>query len=239
MQVVIMAGGQGERLKSVFPHTPKTLVPVGGVPLLTQILEKLVSQNVTEVIICAGPFSNLIQAFINNHFLPLKIVVIGEKFPLGTAGPLSLIKERLRENFIVMNGDLLMDFDFHSLMSSHLNNHAIVTSVFTKVEQSLRYGVLELDEDNSIQEIVEKPSWKIPVLVGIYAMNKKVVEDNSLNRRIDMPDFLQELIGKQGKVMGFEHAGDWMDIGTPEDYLNLNRKVNSDENHRSYLSGLQ
>ena len=220
MQVIVMAGGRGQRIESIDSALPKALLPIGNSCLLDLLIAELKKAGATEVIICAGYLANKIQNHLNAT--GSTIVLIKEDEPLGTAGALGNIKHLLKHNFMVVNCDIIGNFSYSAFFSHHLNSSCFASAGIKLVDHTLNFGLVSLSPDGSIESVVEKPSWKRPVLTGIYAFQKQMVEMFlKENTRVDMPDFIKIIIEHFGPIQSFEHQGIWLDIGTPEDYKKI------------------
>lgn len=217
MQVVIMAGGKGERVESIKPSLPKALLPLGNKSLLENLIDTLKCAGASDIIVCAGHLADKIDSQLIANYPDVKLII--ENFPLGTAGALGTIKNLLSDNFIVVNCDIISNFSYIDLLKAHLQNNNAATVGTMLFEHHLRYGLVSVSDEGDILGVIEKPSWKVPILLGIYAFKKEVIGllvEEEL--RLDMPDLLKAIIDKFGKIQSFVHDGDWIDVGTPEEY---------------------
>lgn len=228
MQVIIMAGGKGERIEGLFPSLPKVLLPIGNQNVLDRLTTDLKEAGASNIIICTGHLADKIETHLKKNLSDIKIVK--EDSPLGTVGALGPIKHLLEENFIVLNGDIMASFNYRHFYNTHLSHSESATVAIKKVDLSLRYGLVHL-VNNQVVDVREKPSWTYPVLMGVYAFKRKVIEQHVPDfQKFDMPDLLKTIIREGGHIQSYEHDGNWMDIGTPEDY----RKMISQE--ESFMS---
>ena len=155
MKVLILAGGKGKRLRQLTFSIPKPLLPVGKTPILEIILSKLKSQRLTEIFIAVGYKAELIKTYFGDGSkFGVNIKYIEEEEPLGTAGPLSLLKKKfnIKESVLVMNGDILTKLDFNKMIEFHNENDADITVGIKKHEQKTPFGVINLD-GNKIKDI--------------------------------------------------------------------------------------
>ena len=218
MKAVIMAGGLGTRLKPFTHIIPKPLLPVGEKSVLEIVMHKLKSQGFKEIILAVGYKSDLFESFFGNGSkFGLSIKYSKEKKRLGTAGPVRLVKDRLDEPFLVMNGDILTNMDFSKLKKFHKKNQSDFTLVTKKITLPLHYGVVEKN-GNNILNIQEKPVVESEVSAGIYFLNPDVIDFIPPNRTFNMPDLVKALISAHRNVLAYQLNDDWLDIGQLGDY---------------------
>lgn len=214
---VILAGGKGTRL---YPYTiamPKPLVPVGDKPVLEIIILQLKKCGFQNIIITVNHQADLIKAyFADGSKLGVNISYSLETKPLGTMGPLKLIKD-LPDDFLVMNGDVLSDLMYRDFLEEHSSRKRLFTISCYKRVQPVDYGVLETSEDILIG-FKEKPRLDCRVSMGIYALSKNVLQFIPDDQFFGFDDLMLELLQKRQKVFVKEHNGYWMDIGRPDDY---------------------
>jgi NDP-sugar pyrophosphorylase family protein len=218
-KVVILAGGKGRRL---FPYTtnfPKPLMPVGDRPILEILLQQLKTEGLTDVIIATGYLEELIRAYFGDgKKLGMNISYSREDKPLGTAGPLDLVRDQLTDTFLLMNGDTLSNLSFSSLIEHHLAASAMATVGLFQRNVFIDFGVVETDEQSHIVAWKEKPTINYLVSTGIYALNRQALSFLAPDEFINLPDLLLRLKTAGNRVSGYLHEGYWLDIGRPEDY---------------------
>ncbi|MCX6284549.1 MAG: sugar phosphate nucleotidyltransferase [Bacteroidetes bacterium] len=226
MKAVILAGGKGTRLKPYTTVIPKPLVPVGEKAIIDILIARLVKCGVDEVTICLNHFAEIIMAYLGNGSkFGLKINYSLEEEPLGTVAPIKLI-ENLPDDFLVMNGDLLTDLDFRELYSKHTVQKALLTVSTYHRTTKIDFGVLELDkDDNKVTGFREKPEYSFNVSMGVYAMNRKVLEYVPKNKPFGFDNLMLSLLEKQIPVNVFPYSGYWLDIGRPDDYEKANEDL--------------
>jgi NDP-sugar pyrophosphorylase family protein len=217
MKAVILAGGKGRRLAPYTTVLPKPLMPIGEMPILEVILRQIKRHGCEEVTMAVGHLAELLMAFFNDgKKLGLKINYSIEEKPLGTAGPLSLIKG-LDDHFIVMNGDVLTDLDYSELYRFHKDEKAMATVATYERTVRIDFGVVET-EGASIQKYIEKPSINYRVSMGIYVFDPRVLSLIKKDEYFDFPDLVKLLISRGEKVAAYPFNGYWLDIGRPDDY---------------------
>lgn len=214
---VILAGGKGTRLRPYTVAFPKPLVPIGDKPILEIIIIQLAKQGFEEIIITVNHQADIIKAYFGNgDKWGIRIVYSLEDKPLGTMGPLKLIKG-LPENFLVMNGDVLSDMDYSVFLENHIEAETIFSIAGYRRVQETDYGVLEV-KDGMLSGFMEKPKTQFVVSMGVYAVSRSVTEYMPGNQLVGFDKLMLEFLEKDIKVRIYEHKGYWMDIGRPDDY---------------------
>ncbi len=223
--VFLMAGGFGTRLKPLTDTKPKPLLKVGDKPILEIILEKLAK---------AGFY----RFYISTHYMPeqvrshfgagenwgVEIQYIHEEKPLGTGGALGLLpKKEINEPLILMNGDLLTNLDFKSLLKFHRETNVMATLCVNEHKQTIPFGVVESD-NGLVTAINEKPTYSYNVNAGIYVLNQEIIKQSQANQFMDMPTLINEII-KENKINIFPVHEYWLDIGRMGDYQKANKDV--------------
>jgi NDP-mannose synthase len=217
IQALILAGGKGTRLKPFTNAIPKPLMPVGDLPILEIVLRQLRRQGVTRITLAVNHLARLIEAFFGDGSrLGLDIAYSLEETPLGTAGPIRLIVA-LHDDFLVMNGDLLTTIDCSDLFERHKATGAVATVATFKKEVKIDLGILQIDGGRFV-DYIEKPTYHFTVSMGIYAMNRRVVDYIPQGEKFDMPDLILALHRAGEKVFCYSGDYDWLDIGRLDDY---------------------
>ncbi len=217
MQALILAGGQGTRLKPFTNVIPKPLVPIGDLPILEVVLRQLKFYGADRIVLAVNQLARLIQAFFGDGSrLGLKIVYSLEDKPLGTAGPIRLVDE-LDEDFIVMNGDLLTTIDYSDFFRRHKSGDATASIATFEKEVKIDLGVLET-KDGKFANYLEKPTYHFTVSMGIYALSRRVIQFIPEGEKFDMPDLMLALHKSGEKVLCYSGDYDWLDIGRVDDY---------------------
>ena len=218
MRAVILAGGQGTRLRPYTTVLPKPLVPVGDRPILELILHQLARAGVTQVDLCVGHLGELIRAYFEEGPpLPngIRLNYIWEDEPLGTAGALHQV-EPPDEAFLVMNGDILTKLDYAELVRFHRDNGAAMTIASHLKNVDIALGVIEAD-DEVVTGYIEKPTLGYEVSMGIYVYDPRAL-DHIPKGHFDFPDLVLKLVAEGERVLAYRYAGPWFDIGTPEEH---------------------
>lgn len=224
MKAIILAGGKGTRLKPYTYVLPKPLVPVGENPILAILIRQLEKQGIRDITLCVNHMSELIMAYLGSgEKFGVKIEYSMEEKPLGTIAPLKLLKN-LPENFLLMNGDLLTDLSFLDLYNDHTASGALITIGTYKRVVNIDFGVVKV-EDHAITGFLEKPQYDYSVSMGIYALNRKVLEFVPENRAFGFDDLMLALLHHKQNIRAYSFGGYWLDIGRPEDFERANQDI--------------
>jgi NDP-mannose synthase len=219
MKAVILAGGKAIRLRPYTTNFPKPLMPIGERPILEIVIRRLKDFGITDIIISTGHLAELIMAFFNDGSkIGVNITYSKEEEPLGTAGPLNLVRDKLDDTFIVMNGDVLTDLDFAKLISFHRSHKAKATISLSKRTFPIEFGVIDIDDHNYFKAWTEKPSFEYLISTGIYLFEPETLKVLPRAGFFNVPDFIQRLRNENYAVLGYIHSGYWLDIGRPADY---------------------
>ena len=218
MQAIILAGGRGRRLLPYTTVLPKPLMPIGDYPILEVILRQLKRDGFTKVTISTGYLHELIHAYIGStKNIGLDITYSHEETPLGTIGPLRLIDD-LDDDFLVMNGDILTDLRYSTLVEYHKKQKAIATIATYQRDTPIDFGVLEKDAENRIVAFREKPTYHFDVSMGVYVFSKKILDFVPEGEPFGFDHLMYALTGAKAPVFSYPHDGYWLDIGRPDDY---------------------
>lgn len=226
MKTVILAGGKGTRLKPYTIVFPKPLVPIGDKTILEIVIRQLKSYGFDDITIAVGHLAELIMAFFNDGSkYGLEIKYIREDKPLGTAGSLALMKEDLKEAFLMMNGDVLTTLNYSDFVNYHKEKGAAATIALNRRLVKIDFGVPKTDGDSNIVEYIEKPEIEYLVSMGIYIFEPCVLDYIKPNEYMDFPDLIKRLISNGEIVKGYVYDGYWLDIGRPDDYEKANKEI--------------
>lgn len=176
MRAVILAGGAGSRLRPYTTVLPKPLMPVGNLPIAEILVRQLSYYGVTRVTFAVGYLHQLIEAYFGDGSQwGVRVDYLRESSPLGTAGPLSQLTD-FSEPLIVLNGDILTDLDFGRLYQSHLDSNNELTIASFDREAAIDFGVLGTNQDGTLFEYIEKPSYAYRVSMGVYVMSPSLLD---------------------------------------------------------------
>jgi dTDP-glucose pyrophosphorylase len=216
--VVLMVGGLGSRLRPLTKHMPKPMLNVGDRPILETIVKGFVDCGFTNITMCLGYKSNVIQDYFQDgSAFGASIDYIVEEKRLGTAGALSLLKKKSNKPFFVMNGDLLTNVNFENMLDFHEVNNSKATMCVREYDIQVPYGVVNLNKEK-IVSIEEKPIHSFFVNAGIYLLEPECIDLIPSNGFYDMPLLFEELILNNKKTVSFPLKEYWLDVGRISDY---------------------
>jgi mannose-1-phosphate guanylyltransferase/phosphomannomutase len=228
MKAVVMAGGEGTRLRPLTSNQPKPMVSIVGKPCMEHILELLREHGLTDVIVTVAFLPQAIRSYFGEgDTLGLNIGYSVEESPLGTAGSVRLAARQLDETFLVISGDALCDLDLTKLIAFHRERGAAVTIGLKSVENPLEFGIVVTDDDGRIERFLEKPSWgqvfSDTINTGIYVLEPEVLKHVPTDRPYDFSKELFPYLLEMGRPLyGFVMDGYWQDIGNLDQYRQAN-----------------
>lgn len=216
-RAVILAGGKGTRLRPYTVVLPKPLMPIGEYPILEVIIRQLVMAGFDHITLAVNHQAEIIKAFfLNGERWGIRIDYSLEDQPLGTMGPLKLIKD-LPDNFLVMNGDILSDLDYAEFYEAHALKSEIFTISSYVREQLVDYGVLDVQSD-LLTGLREKPRMQYEVSMGVYMVSRRALEFVPANAAYGFDQLMHDLIAAKQRIAVRKFGGYWLDIGRPDDY---------------------
>ncbi len=223
MQAVILAGGEGTRLRPLTSSVPKPVVTLVDRPFITYMIEWLKSHGVNDVVMCNGFLADRVREVMGDGAdLGVKLRYVDEKEPLGTAGAIKLAQRHLEDRFLVLNGDVLTDMDLTAQIEQHERTEARLTLALIGVPDPSAYGLVRLEQNKAVREFVEKPDADQidtnMISAGAYVIEKEVLsliepDKNTSWEREIFPQLIDD------GLFGYEADGYWLDIGTPDRYL--------------------
>jgi len=229
-QAVLLAGGTGTRLKPYTTVFPKPLLPVGKYPILEIVIRQLSHFGFDRITLAVGYLAELILAYFGRgERFGVTLNYSREEQPLGTAGPLGLLRDDLDSPFLVMNGDIMTDLDFDALMRFHQQSEAAATIVVTRRSVKIDFGVIHLDDNDHVKSWSEKPEMHYHVSAGIYVFDPEVLDYLPRGEPFDLPDLIMHLVEKKVRIKTRIHDGYWLDIGRSDDYERAVRDFEKDE----------
>jgi len=218
MKAVIQAGGKGTRLRPYTTVLPKPLMPVGAKSVLEILLKWLRRNGTHEAYITTGYLGHLIRSVCGDgRQWNLRLHYTEEREPLGTIGPLGLLRDELDETFLVINGDILTDLNLGAFAEMHRRKGCAVTIATAKRTNRMDFGIIE-DLDGSVIGFREKPNITHLVSMGIYCMEPEVLDYVPDGVPFGFDDLVFCMLGRQLPVGTFLHSGLWLDVGRVEDF---------------------
>lgn len=228
IDVIILAGGLGTRLRSVVSELPKCMASVCGKPFISYLLDYLKQYEINKVILSVGYLRDSIIQFIDNQkeSYDFSFDFAVEETPLGTGGGIKLaLTKASTDNVVILNGDTFFDIDVNALIMNHLNSKKDITIALKPMSDFERYGNVRLDENGQIVEFQEKQFCKKgQINGGVYVLKRENGMMDGLPERFS---FETEVLQKQSKALnvnGFVCDGYFIDIGIPEDYERANKE---------------
>lgn len=227
IDVVMMAGGRGERLRPLTFKTPKPLLEVGGKPIIDRNVETLEDYGISSIFVTV----NYLHEKIEEHFQRRNAEMQGphaevkcvlEPKRLGTLGSLSLVEGLHHDNVLVMNSDLLTSIDFDKMWHHHTESGADLTMGAVPYSISVPFAIMRT-EGTRVTGLEEKPTYNYFANGGVYMMRRELLNRIPKGEYLDTPDFIKSLITDGFRVEYFPIEGRWIDIGSPDDYRAANK----------------
>ncbi|HEV8421618.1 MAG TPA: NDP-sugar synthase [Actinomycetota bacterium] len=222
MKAVLLVGGEGTRLRPLTETIPKPLIPLVDRPFLGHVFDHLGRYGVEEVLLSSPYLEDVFAEFLARNTAGPTVKWIPEPTPLGTGGAVANAARDLEETFIVLNGDILTDLDLSALVAHHRTTGATATITLSSVVDARPYGLVTLDEEGRVQEFTEKPTEAVPGLVnaGTYVLEPNAIHGVPRDRPVSIErEIFPGLIASGAMVQAFVSQDYWMDLGTPEKYL--------------------
>lgn len=219
MKAVLMAGGEGTRLRPLTANRPKPLVPLVNKPVMEYAIDLLKKYGINQIMVTVHYLADeIVSYFGDGSELGVQLMYSVEEEPLGTAGAVKMVEDFLDDTFIIISGDALTDFDLSKIIKFHKDKKSIATLTLTRVDNPLEYGVVITEEDGSIRRFLEKPSWgevfSDTVNTGIYVLEPEVLKIMEKNKNYDWSkDIFPKLLEQEKPIYGYIAQGYWCDVG--------------------------
>ena len=239
MKAVIMAGGEGTRLRPLTSNAPKPMMPLANRPMMEHIVDLLVRHGIDEIVVTVAFMANTIRTYFGDGSeFGVRMVYATEETPLGTAGSVRNAMDELDDTFLVISGDVLTDIDLGAIVDAHRRADAVATIGLVRVENPLEYGIVITDDDGGIERFLEKPTWgqvfSDTINSGIYVLEPRIFDWIAADVPVDFSgEVFPQVLADGEKVLGAVAEGYWEDVGTLEAYVRahkdiLDRKVEVD-----------
>ncbi|HEY2215592.1 MAG TPA: sugar phosphate nucleotidyltransferase [Acidimicrobiales bacterium] len=231
MKAVIMAGGEGTRLRPQTSNLPKPMLPLVGRPMMEHIISLLRRHGINDIVVTVAFLPNVIRNYFGDGSeLGVRMVYATEETPLGTAGSVRNAMDELDERFLVISGDVLTDIDLTSVIDFHEKNQAMATLALCAVENPLEFGIVITREDGSIERFLEKPGWgqvfSDTINTGIYVLEPEIFDLIPEGRSVDFSsEVFPAVLDSGGALFGYVAAGYWEDVGTTAAYLKAHEDI--------------
>jgi NDP-sugar pyrophosphorylase family protein len=217
-----MCGGLGTRLRPWSLIIPKPMFPIGERPILELLLERLRLNGITDVYLSVGYKAEIIEgALRDGSHLGVQLHYVREQEPLGTAGALNLLRDKLTGPFLMMNGDLVTRLDFQKFFNYHETCKSEITVGTKNYDVQIPYGVIE-DSSGRVTELREKPTYSTHINAGIYLINPSALDLLPSLGRFDATQLIQAAMDANRPVYSYLIEEYWLDIGRLEDYDKAN-----------------
>jgi mannose-1-phosphate guanylyltransferase / phosphomannomutase len=231
MKAVIMAGGEGTRLRPLTTNQPKPMLPLANKPMAEHIISLLRRHGIEEIVVTVAYLANTIRSYFGDGSdFGVKLIYATEETPLGTAGSVGNARDELTERFLVISGDVLTDVDLSALIDFHEQSGAVATLALKAMENPVEFGIVICDEQGHIERFLEKPTWgqvfSDTVNTGIYVLEPEVFDEIPEGAASDFSsDVFPALLEKGRPLFGWVTKEYWEDVGTLDAYLSAHRDV--------------
>lgn len=221
LPVVIMAGGKGSRLRPLTNVLPKPLIPIGDQTILEDIMDRFTDCGCHNFYLSVNYKANLIMHYLDNLNNPdYNISYFQEEKPLGTAGSLHLLKDKISTTFFVSNCDIIIDEDYSEILNYHRQTRNEITVVAALKNYPIPYGTLETGSSGRLQSIQEKPDITFKINTGMYILEPHLINEIPENEFFHITYLIEKLINEDRKVGVFPiNEGSWIDIGSWDEYM--------------------
>ena len=221
LPVIIMAGGQGTRLRPLTNVLPKPLIPIGEQTMMEDIMDRFVECGCHDFFVSVNYKADIIKRYLDNlGKSQYHIIYFQEDRPLGTAGSLHLLKDKINDTFFVSNCDIIIDEDYGEILKYHRENHNEITVVAAIKNMSIPYGTLETKEEGLLSDIKEKPEYSFKINTGMYILEPSLIKEIPQNEFYHITFLIEKLV-KEGRRVGVYpiNEGSWIDVGNWDEYL--------------------
>jgi mannose-1-phosphate guanylyltransferase/phosphomannomutase len=231
MKAVIMAGGEGTRLRPLTSNAPKPMLPLVNEPMMEHIVRLLKQHGFDEIVVTVAFMANSIRSYFGDGSdFGVRMVYATEEMPLGTAGSVRNAIDELDERFLVISGDVLTDLDLTAIVKEHEEKQALATIGLVRVENPLEFGIVITRDDGTIERFLEKPSWgqvfSDTINAGIFVLEPEIFDYIEADRAVDFSAEVFPALLDEGKgLYGAIAEGYWEDVGTLESYLSAHKDI--------------
>ena len=228
VDAILMAGGEGKRLRPLTLNTPKPLLIVGDKPIIEHNIDRLISYGVKNIHLSVNYLAHQIQDYFKDGSeKEVNIQYVVEDKPMGTVGSVLLVEKFKHDEIIIMNSDLLTNIDFEDFYQSFKASNSDMAVAATSYMVDVPYAVLEVDEKNHVTSLKEKPRYTYYSNAGIYILKTKLLDLIPNGEFFDITDLMEVVLEKKLKLLTYPITGYWLDIGRPEEY----KKAQEDIKH--------
>ncbi len=231
VKAVIMAGGEGTRLRPLTSNQPKPMLPMANIPMMEHVVNLLRRHGYEDIVVTVAFMANAIRTYFGDGSeFGVRMVYATETTPLGTAGSVRNARDELDERFLVISGDVLTDIDLTEVVAFHEKRGALATLALKAVENPLEFGIVITREDGSVERFLEKPTWgqvfSDTINTGIYVLEPEIFDFIPDGRPVDFSgESFPAVLGAGRPLYGFVADGYWEDVGTLEAYLKAHQDI--------------
>jgi len=226
VDVILMAGGKGDRLKPLTDNIPKPMVKIGDKPIIVTNVNRLVNFGVTNFHISVRHMAEKVEQGINDYITDnVKISFVKEDKPLGTIGSVKLIPHFINDTVLLMNSDLLTNIDFDDFYNKFIETGSDFQVATVPYYVDVPYAVMKINESEEVVSFSEKPRYTYYSNAGIYLFKKELIHLIPENEVFNATDFMEKIIASKKKVMSYPIIGYWLDIGRIEDYYKAQEDI--------------
>ena len=226
VHAVIMAGGDGVRLRPLTNDTPKPMLKVGSKPIIERNVDRLIKFGIDNITISLRYLGEKISDYFGDgRSRGIKISYVREENPLGTLGAVGLIKNFSHKYILMVNSDILTTLDFSLFLEDFIDKQADISVVTIPYYVKVPYGIMETDTFCNIKELKEKPQYTYYSNGGIYLFRKELLKQLKPGSRIDVTEFMQSAMDGGKKVISYPFRGYWLDIGSHEEFINAQSAI--------------
>jgi mannose-1-phosphate guanylyltransferase/phosphomannomutase len=242
VKALIMAGGEGTRLRPLTSNQPKPMLPMANRPMMEHVVGLLRQHGFEDIVVTVAFMANAIRSYFGDGSeFGVRMVYATEETPLGTAGSVLNARDELDERFVVISGDVLTDIDLTAVVDFHVAKGALATIALKAVEDPLEFGIVITREDGSIERFLEKPTWgevfSDTINTGIYVLEPEIFDFIPAGRPVDFSEeVFPGVLGAGKPLYGAVTAGYWEDVGTLEAYVRAHQDI-LDEKVEVQVSG--
>jgi len=227
---LILCGGLEARVRPSSFFTPKPLLPIGYQALLEYQIEYLKRYEFDRIILAIGYLQEQIVRYLDEHKLGIRLRYSFEKEPLDTGGAIKNAEALIGSDFLALNGDVIFaGLDLDKLIYAHKKSNATATVVLARSGNATRFGAVQLDAENRVVSFIEKPRRQIAgeswVNAGVYVIRPSVFTKIPKRKRTSLELDVFPRLMREGTISGYKHEGYWADVGTPEDYLRVQKDL--------------
>jgi mannose-1-phosphate guanylyltransferase len=230
---VVLVGGEGTRLRPLTERIPKPMLPLLGRPILAHTFDQIAAAGASRAILACGYRPTAIEAFFGRSYRGVQLEYRIEPEPLGTAGGIAYAARGTRRPLLVLNGDSIRDVDLRELIAFHNDRGALATILLSAVDDPARYGLVRVDADGRVRDFLEKPSPEQIdtnlINAGVYVLEPEVLELIPEGRAVSIEREIFPILAARGVVYALPLPGYWLDVGTPESYLQAHLDLMADE----------